>query len=482
MGFLRVSGTDIVDESGHAVTLHGIGLGGWLTMENWIVGFPGHEHGMRDSVQHVLGKARADFFFDRFLENFFTADDAKFISNLGINVVRIPFHYEHLESDDAPFEVLEKGIRILDRAIAVCAEHGLYTILDLHNVPGWQNQDWHSDNPTHTAQFWRHRTFRDRVVHLWEALAARYAKNPWVAGYNPLNEPADPSGKVVSEFYRTVVNAIRKVDEEHIIFLDGNRYGMDFQVFGDPEPNTIYSVHDYPAPAYMPHSRYPGYCHLTHILEPEQGKTYGVGLTDRRGSSDQYFDKEVIEEGFLGRSKYMRETGTPIVVGEFNAIFTGDGELDTMRLQLLADQLDIYKKHNASWIYWGYKDIGLASPLSVGQDSEWLRRIRPVVEKKARLGVDLWGGRLDRIDHIMKPLRELFAAEFPGYSPFPFGSEFMINRLVPQILLAEAMLPEFGERFRGMTEEDIDEMMKSFRLENCQPRKELLELIRLAAN
>jgi hypothetical protein len=37
----------------------------------------------------------------------------------------------------------------------------------------------------------------------------------------------------------------------------------------------------------------------------------------------------------------LLRTSTPIFIGEFNAILTGDPEHDAMRLQLLSDQLDI---------------------------------------------------------------------------------------------------------------------------------------------
>jgi endoglucanase len=482
MKLLQVKGNQIVDEDGASMILRGIGLGGWLSMENWIMGYPAHEQGMRDSVRKVLGEECANFFFDRFTEYFFAESDAEFISSLGLNVVRIPFHYRLLEDDSMPFEIREEGFLQLDRAIELCARHNIYSILDLHSVPGWQNGDWHCDNPTHISLFWQHRTFQDRVVHLWEALAQRYANCKSVAGYNPLNEPAASSGPAVAAFYTRIQKAIRRHDENHILFLDGNRYGIDFTIFGAPGPNVVYSPHDYPAPAYTPDSKYPGYCHLAHITEhEEEDKAYELGLITPNDSPDQYFDRDVIERGFLVRTKYMRETDTPVLVGEFNAIFPGDEESDGMRLRLLADQLEIYKKYNASWIFWGYKDVGLVSPLTVARDSRWVRRIQPIIDKKARLGVDLWGGRLDRIDHILKPIKELFAAEFPHYSPFPWGSDFRIERTVPQILLADALIPEFGELFRGMTEDEIDEMMQSFRLENCVPRESLINLFRKAA-
>ena len=108
-----------------------------------------------------------------------------------------------------------------------------------------QNQHWHSDNPTHVAAFWRHPHFQDRVVNLWRALAERFQANTWVAGYNLLNEPADPSGAVVGPFHDRLVEAVREVDPDHIVFIDGNTYSTDFSAFGEPYENAIYACHDY---------------------------------------------------------------------------------------------------------------------------------------------------------------------------------------------------------------------------------------------
>jgi aryl-phospho-beta-D-glucosidase BglC (GH1 family) len=469
--FLRVKGTEIVDENDTPVLMRGIGLAGWLLMENWITGFPGHEEGQETALRHVLGPELTKFFYDRFIEHFFTEQDAAYLASIGINVLRVPFHYKFFERDDAPFEIDPDGFRHLDRVVRQCAQYGIRTILDLHAVPGYQNQDWHSDNPTHVAHFWRHPHFQDRVVNLWRALATHYRDNPWVVGYNPLNEPADPTATRVGPYYRRLVEAIRDIDTNHIIFLDGNRYAMDFDFFGDPLPNVVYSPHDYPPPGFMPGSRYPGSFRLMHVQAPMEGSD------EPARSSPDYWDKAAIEAGFLERADYMRSTGTPIVVGEFNAIFNVDPQLQQMRLNLLADQLDIYDKHRASWIYWSYKDIGIAAPLTVDPDSPWMRLIRPMVEKKSRLAVDLWGGDLARIAHVLDPVRALFDAEFPDYCPFPWGADFRINRLIPHTLFSEALTPEFGELFRGLGEEELDGLMRSFRLEHCQRREPLLALL-----
>jgi hypothetical protein len=39
-------------------------------------------------------------------------------------------------------------------------------------------------------------------------------------------------------------------------------------------------------------------------------------------------------------------------------------------------------RHHASWAIWTYKDIGLQGVVYANQDSAWLRRIRPMLEKK----------------------------------------------------------------------------------------------------
>ena len=58
----------------------------------------------------------------------------------------------------------------LDRVIALCAKHDIYTILDLHTAPGSQNTDWHSDACTRIPKFCDHKDFQDRVHWLWGEL------------------------------------------------------------------------------------------------------------------------------------------------------------------------------------------------------------------------------------------------------------------------------------------------------------------------
>ncbi len=323
---LQTRGSDIVDGNGDAIRLKGVNIGGWLNMENFITGYAANETMMRAAMRKVLGDDHYELFFERLLSAFYADADAAFLAGLGLNCVRIPVNYRHLESDARPFEIIEDGFRHLDRAIAAGGEHGIYTLIDLHALPGSQNQHWHSDNPTHRALFWEHRHFQDRVVGIWEAIADRYKGNPWVAGYNLMNEPADESRAVVGPFYERLSTAIREIDPEHILFFDGNTYSTEFGFFGEPLENAVYTLHDY-VPA---------------------------GL----GRADEYPGPESAEAKFLERSEYARRTGTPIYVGEFAPIYTGDEAVDAERRRILGDQLQIYKRYGAGFATWMYKDLG----------------------------------------------------------------------------------------------------------------------------
>jgi aryl-phospho-beta-D-glucosidase BglC (GH1 family) len=116
-GILRTQGTEVVGQDGKPVILRGAALGGWMNMENFITGYPGHESEHRAAMKKVLGQENYEFFFDKWLEYFFTDADAVFFASLGLNALRLPFNYRHFEDDMNPRVLKEEGFKHLDRVI-----------------------------------------------------------------------------------------------------------------------------------------------------------------------------------------------------------------------------------------------------------------------------------------------------------------------------------------------------------------------------
>jgi endoglucanase len=454
MSWIAVDGSHLVDAAGHEVILAGFGLGGWMNMEDFITGYPGNEEAMRRHLRRVMGTEASDAFFETFYDAFLAQEDAIFLAGLGLNAVRIAVNYRHFERDAAPFQLLEDGFRRLDRAIDLLAAQGIYTIIDLHAAPGYQNHHWHSDNPTHQALFWAHPHFQDRVVHLWEALAERYRDRSEVAGYNPLNEPADESGEILPAFYRRLVDAIRAIDARHVLFLDGNRYSTDFSCFDEPYENSVFATHDYALPGISSATEYPGTV---------------------RG---EYFDRDVVEQAFLRRTESMRRAGTPIWIGEFGPMYPPEHPEQTWRFQLLRDQLEIYRRHGASWSLWTYKDVGLQGIVHADPGSAYMRLTEPVRLLKAHLGTDAWGGTDAGVRDILDPIDAVFDRHFPDYEPYPWGRRAHIFRLVRHILLAEPTAERYADLFSGITPDRARVLAESFRFERMLVRTELADLLR----
>jgi endoglucanase len=466
MDMLRVSGNQIVDSQDHPIYLRGTCVGGWMNMEEFINGYPGAEHQVRAEMANVLGEGKASFFFDRMLDHFFNEDDVKYLKALGASVVRLPLNYRHFEADGAPFHYLESGFQRLDQAIAWCAKHDLYVILDLHAVQGWQNTDWHCDNASRHTYFWQHPYFQERFISLWQELALRYRGNPAVAGYNLMNEPVSnaPYGRFHNNYqpdwvnlnrvYREVVEAVRAVDPEHIIFLEGDYFSSRFAGLEDPfADNLVYSSHNYSQFGFGP-GKYPS-------------ETWNIE------AQREVFDHH---EG----SRFTRQHNVPLWVGEFGAAYNGPAEEIPDRLRAMEDQLEVFNQAGAHWTTWTYKDIHVMGVVQLAADSAYVRAIRPVLDAKTALATDFWMGWVapTPAKQAVYTLADQIAALLP-----PPGVEQKANHTyLSQHLLsgytAALLQPAYAQCFAGMSEEKLDDVLSSFALNNCRPHLALGEILR----
>lgn len=451
--WLKVHGDKIVNMKGDTVYLRGFGLGGMLHMENFINGFPANEEAVRQGLLKTLGKEKYNLFFNEFYKNYFTEPDAAYIEKLGLNLIRIPINYHLFEDDMNPGVIRQEAFEHLDRVIDLCAKHKIYTIIDLHALPGFQNQHWHSDNPTHKALFWDFKDFQDRALHLWEVIAERYKNNAWVAGYDLINEPADPTAEKIFPYYKRLFDAIRKIDPRHIIFLEGNRYSIDFDMFTEVWDNVVYTNHDYAGPGFMDGGDYPGY------------------------SRGKFINRDTVEKEFVQKSEFMFKHHVPVWVGEFGPVYTGVQQKDDMRYQLLKDQLVNYNKYKVSWCIWLYKDLGLQAILAQDENTPYMKLVGKFLQRKSHLGTDAWGSTDKDIRQVMQPIEDLFAKELPTYNPFPFGGKQKTALLIRNILIAEALVPEYCNLFKGKSDEELKELAASFNFKNYKKRERLEKIL-----
>jgi endoglucanase len=449
-----------------------------MNMENFINGYPGSEQGVRAALSEAIGPAKAQFFFERLLDHMLADSDLRFLKSIGATVVRLPLNYRHFESDAEPFKYLESGFARLSQALAWCEAHGLYAILDLHAVPGWQNPDWHSDNASRHSLFWADRHSQDRFVALWEELARRYRHRSVVAGYNVMNEPVTgtPRGRFTTAYasrweplnavYRRVVDAIRKIDPEHIIFLEGDLYSTRFAGLDAPfAENLVYSSHNYNAGGFGP-GPYPG--------------SIGGEHWDRRKQTEVFEQSEGM--------RFAREHRVPLWVGEFGSVYNGRADEVPDRVRAMDDQLAAFEAGQdgrsspavqVHWTAWTYKDAGTMGWLMLRGESEYMQRVARVLELKQTLGTDSWAGWLPQseIARLMEKTAELAAVAIgkPELTAPQFAAQ--LKQAALDNFFGGLLQPIYADAFRGLSENEIDRVLSSFSFEQCAKNEALLAVL-----
>jgi aryl-phospho-beta-D-glucosidase BglC (GH1 family) len=252
-GFLHTSGTKIMNGTGEEVILRGIGLGGWLVPEGYMLhtsGFASSPTEIKTKIIALVGQAGADQFYQAYRKNYVTRKDVDSIARWGFNSIRLPMHYELLTPKGQIGTFLPEGFALIDSLLGWCEANHLYLILDLHCAPGGQNTANISDysgSPT----LWESTVYQQQTVALWKEIARRYANKQWIGGYDLLNETVwtfstTPANKPLWDLYIAITSAIRTVDANHIIYIEGNQWANDFS--GVPAPwdnNLVFSFHKY---------------------------------------------------------------------------------------------------------------------------------------------------------------------------------------------------------------------------------------------
>ncbi len=265
--FLKTNGSKIVDPANNEVILRGIGLGGWMLQEGYMLRTSGPQHEIETKITELIGEEKTQEFYDAWLANHFRKIDVDSLASWGFNSIRLPMHYKlftpPIEEEPVPGEItfIDKGFDMVDDLVSWCRDNNIYIILDMHAAPGGQgeNADISDYDPTKSS-LWESQANQDKLVAVWKKLAERYADEPQIAAYDLINETNwgfqdhenDPNGCSENQsaplwnLQKRITEAIREVDVNHIIIIEGNCWGNNYS--GMPslwDSNIVISYHKY---------------------------------------------------------------------------------------------------------------------------------------------------------------------------------------------------------------------------------------------
>ena len=315
---VRTDGMRFVDEKGRTLIFHGVNVSGFA----------------KRAPSYVSWHTEADY--DR-------------LKAWGMNLIRHLIFWVALEPypgsfNDAYLEEVEERVRWAEK-------RGIYVLLDMHQdlysekysgdgapfwacfddgIPFTQRFPWNLNyaEPAVIAafdNFWTNKGLQEHFIKTWAFVAKRFKGNKTVLGYDLYNEPFPGSIPVVEfdktylkEFYLKLINAIRAVDPDHIIFIEPNSFtsgGFSSSLRINGIKNIGYAVHYY----------HP----LVHEGEPYDLNSYPL------------------IEAANYREKEAGEMGMPWILDEY-----GVNPLTVNSTPYLNDLLGIVDSHDAGWTYW----------------------------------------------------------------------------------------------------------------------------------
>lgn len=268
-GFLKAKGKIIVNEKGEKYILRGMGLGGWMLQEGYMLRLSalGRQYIIKEKISELVGEEKTKQFYSEWLLHHTTKKDIDSMARWGFNSIRLPMHYNlyTLPVDQEPVAGkntwLEKGFAMTDSLLAWCKQNRMYLILDLHATPGGQGNDLPiSDRDPAKPSLWQSEANKQKMIALWQQLAKRYANEPWIGGYDIINEPnwgfedekkdfrgtEEKTNAPLQQLLKDLTKAIREVDKKHIIIIEGNGFGNNYNgITPDWDDNLVMSFHKY---------------------------------------------------------------------------------------------------------------------------------------------------------------------------------------------------------------------------------------------
>jgi endoglycosylceramidase len=284
----------------------------------------------------------------------------------GFNFVRYGIIWDGIEPQKDSFD--DTYLDKVEERVNWHTSRGMYVMLDMHQdlysfefggdgAPAWAIQanghPVNSDNASGVnwqlkyydpaviaaeQNFWqytRYKELQDHYILSWQKVAERFKNNPYVIGYDLMNEPnsgnpvEDALGifekKLLKDFYNRLIPALRSIDnEKYLIFEPVAGSVVGGLPSGLPKINDTRSS---PRLGYSPH--------LYAAFSLAASGPYAP------------FDKLQVTLWKLNRTKEIKMQNCPMIIGEFGLDRIHPGFDD-----YLDDVLNIADELKGGWAYW----------------------------------------------------------------------------------------------------------------------------------
>ena len=291
----------------------------------------------------------------------FHEDDFAIIKEWGFDFVRLPLCYWCWSSEDDWFRMDEKPLKQIDQAVEWGRQYGVHVNINFHRAPGYcVNKDPVIKLKTDLL---KDEAPCEAFCYQWSKFAERYKGIPSSQlSFDLLNEPPKRDREGYVRVMRAAISAIRSVDKDRLICVDGFDYGNEpLKEFSDIK-NFYQSARGY-KPSPVTHFRAVWMPHLKNFPEDQlKWPLHYKGVTYDKNFFRAYYEKQWGEWERLGGKVHVGEFGchnqtpAPVAYAWFR------------------DILDVMKEREWGWALWRLRgSFGVIDSERVGAKMENFR-------------------------------------------------------------------------------------------------------------
>ncbi|XP_027366047.1 probable glucan 1,3-beta-glucosidase A [Abrus precatorius] len=276
-------------------------------------------------ITNGYGPDRAPKIMREHWNSYITEEDFKFMSENGLNAVRIPVGWWIAQDPTPPKPFVGGSLEKLDNAFTWAQKYGIKVIVDLHALPGSQNGRPHSASRDGYRE-WGDSYIPDSVATI-DFLAKRYADRENLVAIELMNEPQGVNLESLKSYYQAGYDAVRKHTSSAYVIMS-NPLDRDSKVllsFAGAFSGVVIDVH---------------YYNLFSDKFSNMNVQQNIDYIKRQRASDL--------------NSLTSSNGPLIFVGEWSGDWKVQKASKEDYQKFAKVQVDVYSGATFGWAYWAY--------------------------------------------------------------------------------------------------------------------------------
>jgi len=285
------------------------------------------------------------------------------IREWGFNFARLPMSYLYFLGGRGRSDWSEKQLAMIDPAVEYADKYGVHLSLNLHRAPGFCVTSYPFDHPEPDNLFKDEAPLK-AFISFWEIMADRYkGVSSEILSFNLVNEPLHRDYVTmpdVQRVYAQTIKAIRAVDADRLVLLEGEdigeiSVGLPDDTFSDPQIGA--SVHWY-SPILVSHYD----CPWSFRPKPDMVPTWPLVIPESFDGKRDVWDRDRLRDE-LAPWFDLRRRGIRVHLGETGAYRNTPHDV---YLAWLGDLLGVLAQEDIGWCLWNIE--GTFGVLETGRD------------------------------------------------------------------------------------------------------------------